>query len=121
MDNSPPALDTGGTYGNPKIKTPLENYSQIMCIQPIDTVPPAPPVFVNSGTSCENLDCSTFEFKNQMNWSSSKMGMTYNIYYAPSTIDDFTFLVTTKDTFYIDTPEKNPKLTSFASCIKLRL
>jgi hypothetical protein len=113
------AILTRGTYGNPQIKTPLENYSQIICIQPIDTLPPEPPVFVNSGTPCENLDCSSFEFKNQMYWSSSKRGMTYNIYYAPTTIDDFTLLVTTKDTFYIDTPVKNPLMTSFAGCYKI--
>jgi hypothetical protein len=55
------AILTKGTYGNPQIKTPLENYSQIMCIQPIDTLPPEPPVFVNSGTPC-CLDAGEFRY-----------------------------------------------------------
>ncbi|MGK7389717.1 MAG: gliding motility-associated C-terminal domain-containing protein [Candidatus Cyclobacteriaceae bacterium M2_1C_046] len=113
------AVMTRGTYGNPKIQSPLENFSQIHCIQPVDSIPPDAPVFVNSGTKCEDIGCTEFEFKNQLYWNNIESGVTYNIYYAPSTADSFLYLTTTKDTFYTDTPDNNARMISFAGCYKI--
>ena len=46
---------TRGGYGNPAIDEPLQNFSQIICAQLGDTIPPCKPtVLVNS------LDCEQF-------------------------------------------------------------
>src|SRR6185369_1130522 len=52
------AVMTKGSYGNPKIKTPLINFSEITCSTPNDSVPPCKPKF---DVALKGIDCSTFK------------------------------------------------------------
>jgi hypothetical protein len=123
------AVMTKGSYGNPKIKSPLINFSEITCSQPDDKVPPCQPVLTVQG-----IDCSTYtvcpvigstgtgNFSNTIKWrrpsdpDCKKDIKGYYIYYAPSVGEPFTKLIPTivTDTFYVDS-----KLTSFARCYQV--
>jgi len=79
-----------GSYGNPFIEVPQRNFSQIICTQPSDTIPPCAPVL-----EIESLDCATFltnapcgfnTFSNNISWTiAPDCGQdieSYNIYYS---------------------------------------
>jgi hypothetical protein len=67
---------TRGGYGNPAIPQPLINYSQIICAEPADTVPPCAPLppVAASQADCEDTAvqlamCNKSEFSNRLTWS----------------------------------------------------
>ncbi|MBL0744942.1 gliding motility-associated C-terminal domain-containing protein [Chryseolinea lacunae] len=119
---------TRGGYGNPKIAQPLLNFSQIMCAQPGDTIPPCklePPI----RSTVEYKDCDDYfqqfcdrnTFSNTLIWNRPEDSdcrndvRSYNIYYTNKRGGEYTLLANTKDTTYTDT--KN--LRSFARCYKI--
>lgn len=124
---------TRGTYGNPKIKAPQINYSQMVCAQPSDLEPPTciPVVQLADVISCEDyvaneLTCGLNTFSNKLVWkrpTAAECGgeiLGYRIYasatpggeYALVQLPDNATYV--RDTFYIDNG-----LTSFAKCYKI--
>lgn len=125
------AVMTRGTYGNPNIESPLDNFSQVVCVQPIDTIPPCAPQFVLEGIDCNSyvtdFGCNFTNFQNEILWSPDKEFTCqndiklYEVYYASTTTAEFVKIAETRDTFYLHTPN-NPvaSLSSFKGCYKIR-
>lgn len=120
---------TRGSYGNPKIKAPLINFSQISCAQPDDNIPPCKPSILPPKP--EDVDCNKYAvstgcnvsgvFSNTLNWRRPNTPgceidvKSYSIYYAAKTGEEFKKLpVVVTDTFFVHT-----NLPSFAGCYKL--
>jgi gliding motility-associated-like protein len=122
---------TQGSYGNPAITEPLINYSQIVCGQPNDTVPPCG--IQNSSIQInESVDCASFvsdkpcnfdDYFHQLNWNRSTGDSCdvdirhYEIWFSENGLDDdFRLLATVGDTTY-----RHTGLSSFAGCYKIRV
>jgi len=115
---------TRGVYGNPKIKEPLLNYSQINCAQPNDTIPPCKQEFSITRLNCPDYistaACDPKVFSNTVTWKRSadlacrQDIRSYNIYSAPHVGEDFTLIANVVDTFYVDS-----NLPSYARCYKV--
>jgi hypothetical protein len=116
---------TRGGYGNPKIREPLVNYSEIICAQPNDNTAPCKPNLSVKGIDCkdyaEAVSCTPNTFSNTLTWNrpadlvcrADTRG--YNIYIAAHVGDDFQLYVqNVRDTFFIDL-----NLPSFARCYKI--
>lgn len=118
---------TRGTYGNPEIAEPQENFSQMVCTQPSDTVPPcqvALPVAINV-TDCNDPVrqaelCRPEMFINEIQWERpSDEGCQndisyYRIYVATDPTKDFILYRETRSTTFAD-----DQLTSHAMCYKV--
>ncbi|MDZ4714620.1 MAG: gliding motility-associated C-terminal domain-containing protein [Cytophagales bacterium] len=118
-------VKTRGSYGNPKIKAPLLNFSQINCAQPNDSIPPCKPALSIVAKKCDQYrqsqPCEPVVFSNTITWRKPEDEACrqdiqgYNIYTAPFVGAEFTLYVeNVKDTFYIDA-----NLPSFARCYKI--
>jgi hypothetical protein len=126
---------TLGTYGNPEIDEPLENFSQMACAQPSDDEPPPPTCLpqtkIANLLSCEEYladkeKCGNNSFANKLIWGRAKpieCGgeiLGYRVYISSSTNGEFLPVIfqggqtITKDTVYEDTG-----LSSFAKCYKI--
>lgn len=121
------AVMTRGSYGNPKIKAPLINFSEITCAVPNDTTPPCQPVISVTGVDCSSFtNCPTIgtsgsvSYSNTIKWkkppASCKQTIRgYNVYAASSVGQDFTKIASlVTDTFYV-----HLNLPSFAQCYKI--
>ena len=119
---------TRGGYGNPRIRQPLNNYSQIICAQPGDTIPPCKPLPPIRNT-LDFVDCDDYiakycdreSFTNIITWNASadvacrKDVRGYNVYASAVKGAGFSLIAeNVRDTFYIDT-----NLLSFARCYKI--
>lgn len=120
-------VKTRGSYGNPRIQSPLENFSQITCAIPDDKEPPCKPQFATDlkGTDCskaENNPCGqSNSYSNLLRWKrpfdpNCKLDIkSYNIYFAAKQGGEFVKLpVSVTDTVYED-----KGLSSFAGCYKI--
>ncbi len=116
---------TRGSYGNPEIDEPLLNFSQIICAQPNDNIPPCTPELAIIAKNCDEFfasnSCDPLTFSNTLQWLRPEDPIcradirSYNIYIANRVGDAFEPYVTSvKDTFFIDT-----NLPSFARCYKI--
>ncbi len=119
---------TRGGYGNPAIDEPLENFSQIICAQVGDTIPPCKPKLLVKSLNCEEFlsnaeTCGSDVFQNTIYWERDRQDscdvniLGYRIYRALSADGDFVLLDNAgivSDTFFIDT-----SVTSFAYCYKI--
>jgi len=117
---------TRGSYGNPKINDPLINFSQIVCAQPNDDVPPCQPQITAEGINCDifsqNSSCSSTTFSNILTWNRPADEecradiRSYKIYlYSEMASKDSILLAeNVRDTFYIDS-----NLPSYARCYKV--
>ncbi|HEX6890202.1 MAG TPA: gliding motility-associated C-terminal domain-containing protein, partial [Chryseolinea sp.] len=119
---------TRGGYGNPQIPQPLENFSQIICAQPGDTIPPCqlqPPL----RSTLDYVDCNDYyqkfcqkdSYSNIIYWNRSEDAECrtdvrgYNVYAASRVGEEFSLIAeNVRDTFYIDND-----LLSFARCYKV--
>jgi len=130
---------TRGGYGNPRIPQPLNNFSQIMCAQPGDTIPPCKmtaPIRIADFKDCSEYfsnpsnsndpnsqlqqTCNVTSFTNTIAWNRADDPAcrndvrSYNIYYTNKKGGDYTFLANTTDTVFND-----QNLRSFARCYKV--
>ncbi len=116
---------TRGGYGNPKIKQPLLNYSQIICAQPNDTIRPCKPALSIKAVDCKQYllgaSCAPNTFSNTLTWNlptnetCRAETKTFNIYIAGQVGSAFQlYAQNVKDTFFIDA-----NLPSFARCYKI--
>jgi hypothetical protein len=116
---------TRGSYGNPLIARPQENFSQIICAQPKDDVAPCKPVLFAEIVDCETFiqesACNFNTFQNTIYWNRPSDAdcradtRSYNIYAANSVGGAFTLLASgILDTFYVDN-----NLVSFARCYRI--
>lgn len=119
---------TRGTYGNPRIVEPLENYSQKVCAQPSDNTPPCQPVLAVKGQSCDDIikttGCGSNVFSNTLTWNRPKDAAcradvrSYNIYIADHVGEEFRlYFENVRDTFFVDV---NENLKSYARCYKIQ-
>jgi len=119
---------TSGTYGNPEIREPLLNNSQLVCIQPNDTVAPCPPLAV---VVANQLDCRQFlveascdfnDFFNEIQWDLDDGEecqsdiRSYNVYSSDTGEENSYGLLASgiTATRYVD-----EGLTSFARCYRI--
>jgi len=132
--NNTPLLDTEvycyrvmtrGAYGNPEIDEPLINFSQIVCAQPNDNVPPCQPELEIVARDCNEFfsttSCDLETYSNTITWKRPEDPdcradiRSYKIYVANRVGDPFEPYVTNvRDTFFIDA-----NLPSFARCYKV--
>jgi hypothetical protein len=119
---------TRGGYGNPAIDEPLENFSQIICAQLGDTIPPCKPKLLVKSLNCEEFladgaTCGSNIFKNTIYWERNQEDdcdeniLGYKIYRADRLDGEFVWLQSAgivADTFFIDT-----SVSSFAYCYKI--
>lgn len=118
---------TRGAYGNPKIQEPLLNYSQIICAQPNDDVPPCKPQLSITAITCEEYiqtaSCNPLVFSNTLKWKRPSDPVCradirgYKIYVASNSgVEEFQAIpnLVVTDTFYVDR-----NLPSFARCYKI--
>jgi hypothetical protein len=117
-----------GSYGNPAITSPLRNFSQILCAQPDDKVPPCKPKFSVSlkGTDCtESETCVTSNvlYSNKITWNepepSCKQDVKgYIIHFAAKLGSDFIKL-NDKNSLITGLEFEHKNLPSFAGCYKI--
>jgi hypothetical protein len=132
-------VETLGTYGNENplllSKEPLRNFSQIICTQPGDSLPPCKPVtpvafnakdcrtYVDDEENCSN----SLSTSNILTWTRpdgvecSDDVAYYKIYVSPTSEDEFVVLVDqnleeihVRDTFFV-----HANLPSYAVCYKI--
>ena len=120
------AVMTKGSYGNPAIKAPLKNFSEITCINLAASEPPCKPAFpvTLTGIDCNNFNtCPVLNatYSNTLRWmkpsdpNCQRDIKGYNIYSANAVGETFNLIAqVVTDTFYVD-----GGLTSFAKCYKV--
>ncbi len=59
---------TRGTYGNPSIIAPIENFSQITVAQLLDIIPPCSPSLSIAAIDCQELPCRHDAYYNLLEW-----------------------------------------------------
>lgn len=118
-------VQTRGTYGNPRVKAPLINFSQINCAQPNDSIPPCKPTLSITAVPCSvqqaSQPCGQAVFSNTLTWRKPEDEecrqdiRSYNIYVAPFVGSAFElYAQNVRDTFFIDS-----NLPSYARCYKI--
>jgi hypothetical protein len=130
-------VETLGTYGNPAIKEPFHNFSQIVCSQPGDEKPPCKPEPPTGPEfSCENpapdeprVACDVNVFENEITWTKTDdpdCGANdiayYLIYYAKTSDGTFAELLDENNEpvrVFGTSYKHNRNLTSFAGCYKI--
>lgn len=115
---------TLGTYGNPLIDAPLENFSQIICATPNDSIPPCKPQFTMAGRDCEEFietaSCGVNSYSNTLSWqrpadlACRDDIRNYKILMANRLSAEFTEIAIVSDTFFV-----HSNLPSFAACYKI--
>lgn len=126
---------TRGAYGNPFLKEPLENFSQMVCAIPNDTIPPACKIALEIElTNCEEFfatqPCDISSFRNVLSWVRPDEDCAediegYKIYRSSSVDGVYVWLDNVgidgivRDTFFIDDGENHIGLPSLAFCYKI--
>lgn len=119
---------TRGGYGNPMINQPLNNFSQIICAQPGDTIPPCQPSAPLRSTldyaDCDDYltkYCNRESYSNMIMWNLPPDAACrrdirgYRVYAASTKGGAYSLIAdNVRDTFYIDN-----NLLSFARCYRV--
>jgi gliding motility-associated-like protein len=78
-------IKTRGTYGNPEIATPQENYSQLICSTTFDETPPCQPTLTQVNFDCDLFNsqtpCSQSTFSHTIQWEILDVECTRDIYF----------------------------------------
>jgi len=127
-------VKTRGAYGNPAIREPLENWSQIVCAQPSDDEAPCKPTLFVQLSDCEDFRqtqaCGQGIFKNTLFWERpvgdcARDVAGYKVYRASSKDGEYTWLTNAgrdgvvRDTFFVDNGINNTGLSTLAYCYKI--
>jgi len=114
-------IETQGAYGNPHIKEPLENFSNEIIGQPVDTTPPCPPRLEISAVSCETLlstPCTVNTFSNKLSWTyPAECGNDvsyYKVFFSSSQRADSVLIGSPSDLNYVD-----QRQNSMAGCYQV--
>lgn len=123
---------TRGGYGNPNILEPLENFSQILCAQPSDTIPPCKPLLVVKLSDCGNAfnsthPCDQGNFSNELSWERPTGEcafdvLGYKVYRSKSLQGEYTWLENAgiiTGTSFVDNGVNGSGLNSLAYCYRL--
>jgi len=91
-----------GSYGLSRIESPLLNYSQQACNVPVDNEPPCQ-INLTLSNPCEE-NANVEEVINELLWNNANIfcpgttdAASYNLYYAPSDIEELQFLASIND------------------------
>lgn len=105
-------ITTRGTYGNPQIESPLENFSQITCSTIFDSIPPCKPEIVQTLIDCNRFaiqtPCSQKVYSNTISWveptnnTCLKDIYSYQVYGANSDNEEFKWIGTTQGNEFIE-------------------
>ncbi|MEM9856626.1 MAG: gliding motility-associated C-terminal domain-containing protein [Bacteroidota bacterium] len=124
---------TRGTYGNPAIQDSLVspyllNFSQTVCAQPSDSIPPCAPQLVLAVRDCEQYlssnTCSNSNFINELTWSTDFGDDCQNdideyiVEFAPTTDAEFERITTEEEIRTESFVHEN--LSSFKGCYRVR-
>ncbi len=95
-------IKTRGSYGNPKIKSPQENYSQTVIAGILDNTPPCQPNLSLISIDCDEFKtktpCNQVTFENTIEWTSptdlncKNDTYSYNVYAADFVEDRFVLI-----------------------------
>ncbi len=115
---------TRGTYGNPAIETPLENFSQVFCSTIFDNIPPCKPQIVKSSIDCNLFNtqtpCSQQVFSNSIEWlppaddDCMKDIYSYQLFAANSLNEEFQLIGVTDGNEFLEN-----HLTKLSRCYKV--
>jgi gliding motility-associated-like protein len=115
---------TRGTYGNPEIASPQENYSQVICTTILDTTPPCAPVLTQNELDCHLFNrqtpCSQDVFSHTLRWSDPAEEacrndiLYYNVYAADQQEEGYQLIGSTAENEFME--NGLPKLSR---CYKL--
>lgn len=104
-----------GDYGVEGIDELLINNSQIACAEPIDLVPPCPPLLDVSNICDEAINCIDIDLYNQLEWNNPNFScedtddvVAYNIYYKSKVDGEYQLIEVIgdpMDTVYLHTPD----------------
>jgi hypothetical protein len=122
------AVMTRGSYGNPQIKSPLNNFSEITCSAPDNKVPPCAPTLAVTGIDCSSYSACPLigtvqtTYSNTVKWKKAPTSAScnpfikgYNVYASPFIGQPFTIIAPlVTDTFYVQS-----NLPSYAMCYKV--
>ncbi|HEX8037495.1 MAG TPA: hypothetical protein VF490_00030, partial [Chryseosolibacter sp.] len=67
-------VKTRGTYGNARIISPIENFSQIASGQILDTLPPCAPTPAVARVNCGNFACDQSDYYTKLEWQTPEGG-----------------------------------------------
>lgn len=70
---------TRGSYGNPAIPSPLENFSNVAFAEVLDIVPPCRPVVTIANTDCSSVKCGSNVYSNLLTWTTSDSGCAIDV------------------------------------------
>jgi hypothetical protein len=110
---------TRGSYGNPVITEPIENFSQIAGATTLDVTPPCTPIVAIESTDCATLDCSSDSYYNRVTWSYADQtcledGLTYRVFAADNEEGPFEPLATLQGSSF-----QHGNLSSLAKCYRV--
>ncbi|MEM6524909.1 MAG: gliding motility-associated C-terminal domain-containing protein [Bacteroidota bacterium] len=124
---------TRGTYGNSDITNPLVasyllNFSQTVCAQPSDSIPPCAPELTLDIRDCEVFKneafCDFDDFRNVLNWETTFESDCqndidfYEVFFAATTVDEFQ-RIQPENPIRLET-FIHENLRSFKGCYKVR-
>ncbi len=112
-------VKTRGTYGNPKIISPLENFSQITSGQILDTVPPCAPDPSIAMIDCGDFACNGSDYYTKLEWQPPEGTcaddvFAYEILVQSDTSNSYTSLGTVTGNVFLHT-----NLASLNKCYRL--
>lgn len=131
-------VETVGSYGNPDLPPRLFNFSEMICTQPGDSIPPCALVLDVTITPCEEYQrlgqlCQgqgDADYKNTISWTRPDDAQCSDIQYYEVWVSnqkgaEFVYLsdkyrVPATSSSFTDPPEGVDPLLSFARCYKLR-
>lgn len=96
-------IETLGSYGNPKIKDPLRNFSEITPGQLLDTIPPCVARPAIDPTDCSEFACDGSDYFTKLQWDTdcSDEVSAHEIYVNDGDDDTFTLLATVTENVYV--------------------
>jgi gliding motility-associated-like protein len=112
-----------GSYSIAGIRSPLENWSQIICGVPIDTVPPCPPVLTVTN-NCDSTGKTSVDLLiNQLRWTNPKNNCLgsedvakYEVFYADTEGGAFSRIRTVTNIRDTTLQHQNPTTKAVAGC-----
>jgi hypothetical protein len=127
-------VETVGSYGNPALPARLFNFSQTICTQPGDSIPPCTPVVEIAVTPCEDLKdrgllCDGGPYINTISWTNPDDPQCsdirfYEVWVSSIKGGEFVLLpgytISGTSSSFTDPPPGVDPLLSFARCYKLR-
>lgn len=110
---------TRGSYGNPKLPSPLENFSQIAGSELLDIIPPCAPIVSIAANECSNFSCDGKSYYNKLTWQPENEicaddSYQFEILAADNQDEPYTRVGLTTDYFFL-----HDRLNTLAKCYRV--